>query len=168
MEPDQSSTLCGNTSPAATTFRRFLQDFWARLHPDLATQLHSRVLWRPASSSSPGVDLLRWPRSYAASSIVGCKFGGPGRFLRMPACKAFAHLQHARQSFCLSIAIFAVHSALPAKSVSALPPGADSHSRPLVEISKACPLAGLTLPIYFGRRAHARSGRCAFLTELAH
>ena len=65
MEPDQSSTLCGNTSPAETTFRRFLQDFWARLHPDLAKQLHSRVLWRPASSSSPGVDLLRWPRSYA-------------------------------------------------------------------------------------------------------
>ena len=126
-----------------STFRRFLQDFWARLHPDLATQLHSRVLWRPASSSSPGVDLLRWPRSYAASSIVGCCWWPRLRFLRMPACQAFAHLQHARQSFCLSIAIFAVRSAFPAKGVSAFPPSADSQSRPSAEVLFACPRAEL-------------------------
>ena len=120
MEPDQSSTLCGNTSPAATTFRRFLQDFWARLHPDLAKQLHSRVLWRPASSSSPGVDLLRWPRSYA----------GFDRRMLLVAQASFPKDQHARlRSFAaymaivyLSIATFAVHSAFPAKSVSAFPP----------------------------------------------
>ena len=43
-------------------------------------------------------------------------------FRSSPACKAFALLQHARLLVCLSIAIFAVLSAFPAKSVSAFPP----------------------------------------------
>ena len=43
-------------------------------------------------------------------------------FLKRPARKAFVRLRHARLLVCLSNAIIAVHSAFPAKSVSALPP----------------------------------------------
>ncbi len=86
--------------------------------PTSFLQLHSRGLRRPASSSSPGVDLLRWP---PPSSGVFAAIRPRVHFLKRPARKAFVRLQHARLLVCLSNAIIAVLSAFPAKSVSALP-----------------------------------------------
>ena len=114
--------------------------FWARLHSDFVIGSCIAEFMAARELRSPGVDLLRWPpvvgcwpqaqaSVHEEASMLGFRSSSACQ------CKAFAHLQHARQSFCLSIAIFAVHSAFPAKSVSAFPPGADSHSRPLVEIS---------------------------------
>ena len=49
----------------------------------------------------------------------------------------------ARHSYLSSIAVFAIHSAFPAKGVSALPPSADSQSRPSAGVLFACPRAEL-------------------------
>ena len=53
-----------------------------------------RALVLRASTCCAGLD-----RTLA--SIVGCCWWPRLRFLRMPACKAFAHLQHARLLVCL-------------------------------------------------------------------
>jgi len=58
--------------------------------PTSFLQLHSRGLRRPASSSSPGVDLLRW------SSGVFAAIRPRVHFLKRPARKAFVRLRHAR------------------------------------------------------------------------
>ena len=123
-----------------TTFRRSFRTSGHGCIPTWLQQLHSRVLYGPTwSSSSPGVDLLRWPRALASSAGLDCRMLAVGPEFDRSKC---ASMQGFRSSAACEAIVcllyrttFAVHSAFPAKSVSALPPGADSHSPPLVEIS---------------------------------
>ena len=100
---------------------------------NVAVDAQRTVLIGHAQGATLALDMVR--AHPALASIVGCCWWPRLRFLKRPACKVFRSSAACKAIILSLYRIFAVHSAFPARSVSALPPSADSHSRPLVEIS---------------------------------